>query len=432
MELTKLLNLVSRPDKRFEILIGLLLLTIPLGQFAITNFILLAILLNAFISLKPADWKAALVNPVFYWPALFMAYFAASLFWSEHLEDGFAQVQTKSTILLAPLILGASQRFISQKAFKNWQFCFVAGSVLVMLLAFIIAANKAWLAGSWYMITPSGEAGSHFLKYKMLAAPFMHPGYLATFVGVALLLVIAQLFRARGKRKLGWIMALIFLCFSIFMLNGRMNVLALIIVLAVGALVYAIQAGATRWLLIPFFALILLAVVFLRGSEVTKARYLQIPDFNYDISADAESFNSATYRLAEWSCALDVIKDKTIFGVGVGDNRLALQESYRRNKFYVGLENKFNAHNQYLEISIATGLVGLFFFLIWILNYFKIALQSRDYVFLATWAFFLLCMLTESMLERAWMTVFCATYFPLHLLCLQQEKSNRNAGYTRI
>jgi len=139
-----------------------------------------------------------------------------------------------------------------------------------------------------------------------------------------------------------------------------------------------------------------------------------MPDFSYDISGN--TFNSATYRLAEWSCAMDVIKEHPLAGTGLGDNREALLKSYENRGFWSGLEMRFNAHNQYIETTLSTGLIGLIFLLLLLGAYAQLAFKNKDWLSLSALVFFAMCLLTESMFERAWAVLLFAIYFPLMLL----------------
>jgi O-antigen ligase len=79
------------------------------------------------------------------------------------------------------------------------------------------------------------------------------------------------------------------------------------------------------------------------------------------------------------------------------------------------LAQGFNCHNQYVETTLATGFLGLFFLLLMLIVYGKIAIQNKDWLSLSTLLFFAMSMLTESMFERAWAVLLFTFYFPLML-----------------
>ena len=416
MARTNLINLLRSPEQRLLIILGVLFFFLPFGERNITNSVLIAVLLNAIFTLKAKDWLNALINPVFYLPAFFMLFYTLSLLWSENVEDGLFQIETKTTLFFAPLILVACSRFLTHKTWEVLKRLFVFGNVGVMLYAFALAGIRVFKAGSMSFIPEGSTTAKSYFVYQSLADPIMHPGYLATFVGIAILITISFFFNKNKKHFIGWGVILAFLFFSMLMIQGRINVLALFAVISVGALILSIKLKAYKWLVIPVLPFVLLLFLMLFGSNEIKSRYLQMPDLSYDISADASEFNSATYRLAEWTCAIDVINNNFWIGTGVGNNREALLEMYQTNKFNVGLERKFNAHNQYLEVTIASGFIGFIFLFSWLIGYGYIGLRNRDLLTVAALAFFMMCMLTESMLEREWAVILFATYFPVALL----------------
>ena len=253
----------------------------------------------------------------------------------------------------------------------------------------------------------------------------MHVAYLSTMVGVACITVFHEIVtEAKSRFKNGFLLLL--LLFYMFMLQGRMNVLALIIVMAFAFLIYVVQYRNWKWLFLPILPIILVAVLFPILPESVSSRYLQLPDLNYDISGEESDFNSATYRFAEWKGAGEVIAEHFFFGTGVGDNRDALINAYEEIGFHVGVDHRYNAHNQYIETFIASGLVG-FLLLLSFMGYWLYKLfQAKDLSALLGLLFFMLCMLTESMLERAWAVIFLAVYFSVMVLSNRPDLEVKN------
>jgi len=398
---------------------------LPFGERNITNSMLIVILVNALISARGRDWLNALVNPVFYLPAFFILFYAVTLLWSSNVKEGLFQLETKSTLFFAPLIIAACARFLTTNTWEKLERLFVLGNVSVMIYAFSLAGIKAIKAGSMSFIPEGSTTAKSFFVYQSLADPIMHPGYLSTFVGMAILITISFFFSSAKKFNLLWTLVLAFLFLSLIMLQGRINVLALFAVIGAGALVLTIKMRAYKWLIIPVLPVVFLVLLMIFGSDEVKARYLQLPDLSYNISADASEFNSATYRLAEWTCATDVITNNFWAGTGLGDNRAALQEAYYNRQFYVGLDRKYNAHNEFLEIAIATGMIGLALFVFWLVGYGTVAMRNKDYLTIAMLVFFIMCMLTESMLERAWAVILFSTYFPVALVSSAKGAINK-------
>jgi O-antigen ligase len=191
-----------------------------------------------------------------------------------------------------------------------------------------------------------------------------------------------------------------------------MTIIALALSLGIWILVRLIKGG--NWRAFALFSSIALIAILGASQLAPKSlseRYLAFPDFSYDISGDA--FNSATYRLAEWKCAWDGIKDAPVLGYGAGCGQDELFSRYEKFKFWQGLERQYNAHNQYLETWLSTGIIGLIALLLMLFAIVYLSAKAGNYFLLYALLFFSLCLSTESMLERAWAVVLFNLIFPL-------------------
>jgi O-antigen ligase len=410
---TNLRHTLRSPETRINGLLAAVIFAMPFGFDPATSLLLLFILIHTIIFVKGSDWLAALKNPVYLVSGLFFLYYASTLFWADNQADGLRQLETKLSFLVSPLVVLANAKWLGKAHINYQKKALVWGSIATMIVAFVYAGMRTLDAGQTYFLTESGKQVS-FFTYTELSSPFMHVGYLSTFVGVAVLLHIDELVVTQKHRlvKVGILLALLF---YMFMLQGRMNVLALLLVAGIAVIYYIVKYRAFKWLLLPVLPILILVVAVPILPDALVERYFQIPDFEYDISADASQFNSATYRLAEWKGATALIVENPVFGTGVGDNRQALVDKYEELGFYVGVDRKYNAHNQYLETTLASGFVGLLFLLFFIGFWMKRSLQNKDVAIFFAMLFFAFCMLTESMFERAWAVIFFAVFFSVML-----------------
>lgn len=397
-----------------------MLFSLPLGQQSITNIILLLLFIHSLVFNRLPHWKAAFSHPLWWVTAAFYGYLLLSLFWSENHALAARQLETKASFILAPLfILTASPSWTKSAR----SFCLKAfwwGALVAMLVALAAAGLKSIEAGALYIDHEAGRR--YFFTYTHLAGPLMHPGYLATFLGFAIFTAVEL--QAKASTMLWtWLYRLSIPCTLFFMLllQARINLIALFVVIGLGALILVWKKRAFAWLGIALIPILFLSLFLAFASDELKERYLQFPDFSYDISGT--EFNSATYRLAEWKCALEVIEANFWWGTGIGDNEEALLESYRSNKFWLGLEKRFNAHNQYLQTMIAGGLVGLVLMVLMLIYYAIHAYRRLDYLSLAGIIFLMICLSTESMFERMWGVLFFAMIFPLLAMSAKESDS---------
>lgn len=381
-----------------------LLFTLPWGQHNLTNGILVFVLV---VSLFPLDgstttqlWK----QPLIALPWLMMAWFALSIAWGGNPTEGFRQLETKLAFVVVPWIGFRVRHWINPEQIQRWTHTWALGASAALIFVLGRATLMAIQAGQTYYVVPGTDVQVSFFTYETLTGPLMHPGYLASHLGLAFWFVMLGSHNTRTKVL--WLLALFA---GLFLVQGRMNLLALLLTLALWACAMAWQRKHYGLLAVPAVSAVVLVALMTLGGKSLRDRYFQLPQLNYDIAAGPEGFNSATFRLAEWTCAWDVIQPHLWLGTGVGGNREALQQAYLQRGFQVGFDRHYNVHNQYLEWWLATGLLGLLLLLAYALGLAVHLARKRPELFWP-WLFLLLCGVTESMLERAWGVGLWAVY----------------------
>ena len=303
------------PDSRPGLLLVLLFFLLPFGQHLLVNISLAAILLHSLLSLKARDWTQALKSPLFLLPVIFLAFHLLSILWATDTSEGFFALKIKLDLVFIPLVIVANRKWIYSEIKDKLLWAFIWGNVGASLFAFGWAAYRVAINGAWYWTSPGSDYKRYYFLYENLSDPIMHPGYLSTYIGFALLICIYFLIQKKGNRLL-LSSLLLFLFFTLIMLQGRINIVAFFAVVGISAFILAIMRKAYKWLLVPLIPVLFLAIFLLLASHDTRERYFELPDMSYDISGD--SFNSATFRLAEWLCASDVIREHPIVGTGLG------------------------------------------------------------------------------------------------------------------
>ena len=103
-------------------------------------------------------------------------------------------------------------------------------------------------------------------------------------------------------------------------------------------------------------------------------------------------------------------------GVGTGDVPQAFRQAYDEIQSPLAEEYRFRAHNQYLAIAVAFGLVGLAFFLFVLLYPWFASRKNHTYLYMAFLCIMVLSMFPEDTLEtQAGATLFA--FFTALLLC---------------
>jgi hypothetical protein len=129
---------------------------------------------------------------------------------------------------------------------------------------------------------------------------------------------------------------------------------------------------------------------------------------------------SLSQRIEFTRASLHIIKQHPWFGVGTGDVPQAFREAYDEIQSPLSEEFRFRAHNQYLAIAVAFGLIGLAFFLVVILYPWCSSKTRHSYLYTMFLCIMLLSMLPEDTLEtQAGASMFA--FFEALLLTARHE-----------
>ena len=131
---------------------------------------------------------------------------------------------------------------------------------------------------------------------------------------------------------------------------------------------------------------------------------------------------SLSQRVEFTRASLHLIGQHPWFGVGTGDVPQAFSQAYDEIHSPLQEEYRFRAHNQYLAIAVAFGLVGLAFFLFVLFYPWFASRKNHTYLYLVFFCIMLLSMFPEDTLE----TQAGATLFAFFLALLLFAKPQRS------
>lgn len=130
---------------------------------------------------------------------------------------------------------------------------------------------------------------------------------------------------------------------------------------------------------------------------------------NYEHGGDING-HSVTMRLEYWRIALILIGRHPLVGCGTGDVRKGFDEYYNATHSLLKPEWRLRAHDQYLEIMVGFGFVGLAWFL---LSIFYPGIKTKKiytYTYFIFWMIFMLSLFTEDTLETEAGSTFYAFF----------------------
>lgn len=301
--------------------------------------------------------KAAILLFLF---IIFFLWQILGLFLAESLGTGFERLFKRLSFLLFPLVLF----YPGVRIVKNISLItrlFAICTLFYLILCIGNAFNNSMIIQNNKLIFNSHPTEYNYENYffGMRLSYLIHPSYVAMYIIISILISFESFFNKSLThiRKVLWFTIIIVFLVAIYLLSARAGILAVIIVLPVYALL-KFYSKFPKWIVIIVSGAILisLAVIAKKNEKV-----------NYSIEDISRKRVDETLkndpRLLIWKSALGVIKENLILGVGTGDASKKLTEEFLKRGYVNGFYDNLNAHNQFLEILLENGLVGLILFL---------------------------------------------------------------------
>ncbi len=220
----------------------------------------------------------------------------------------------------------------------------------------------------------------------------IHPTYLSTFFIFIIFYSLEELrqlrmfWREKGNHTVFYFVTLVLSVTILLFLRAQIPLIIFVFCLAL----YLVIVTRKRAWLITYSLLTLGFITLL----LDPSRVLTFFDtYGKNVSTALDN------RVVLWKGVMKGIETSPFFGAGTGDEQILINEGYRQIGFSEGIENSFNAHNQYLQFLCRNGIVELVVFLLILIYCFSSALKQPNFVFLIFLISFSLLMLTESSLN---------------------------------
>lgn len=393
--------------KVISTLMQLLVFTLPLHPKLVPILVLILFVLGLFDffgsknKFEPSKAQISMM--------LFYCFLIVGLLWTENLKSGFFDLEVKSSLVIFPILFSIIP--ISKRQFLKLIRALVYGVITFFLIA-IFFAFRTYIERS---------DGFHYFLYARLS-PVIHPSYMSLYITTAIAFLLHFL-KSRIYiffNKAVTMIVVVFLFIVNFMLLSKIGLFVSILIMLyyiVGWVRRERKFGAG---IISLIAICLFFVVMYKNVEYVAQRVDEFGSiFNRQ---NNESDESSGIRLKIWSQAVDAIRNKTIIGYGTGDVKDVLIARYKSHGLLHAAEKKYNAHNQFLQILISSGIVGLvLFFLSGILG------SQSNQLFIIFIIISYIYMSVESMLENQAGTIFFGLFYSMlsQVFLKRDELTNR-------
>jgi len=394
-------------EKLHYILLMVIAFAMPLGQ----QFIPPLIIIWALNWLVEGNFADKFSNfKVYSLQFLFIAFYLVhitGMIYTSNTAFGMFDLEIKLSLLIFPLILLNIKR-VQLIQLTNIFIAFVLGNLVALITCLVYG---------WLSYSETGDMNN--LLYMELSV-FHHPAYFAMYLCLGITTMICLLMDYRHLLTPIHVLLFGFLIpiFSLFtvMLMAKIGIVCLFLILLM-ALMYLVIAKR-KYIQGAVFTLVgicIFGLVFHVTPE-TIGRIEGALDvyFNKD-EIDPASVESTAGRILLWPVAIEVIKENPIIGVGTGDIKDVLLAKYEEKGLAGVLDEKLNAHTQFLQSFAALGIIGFLLLLGGLLIPFFKSLWSRHYIYTVFLLIIIINSLTESILEVQAGVVFYA--FFNSLLC---------------
>jgi O-antigen ligase len=332
---------------------------------------------------------------------LFYIWQLAGMLYSDNTEAGWRNIILRISLCLFPLVLLSPGELIRKRVNTLlWVFALCTLLFLFICLGYALYRSLNLQNGIWnFNPHPQDETWLNFF-YGAEFAFLQHPSYLSMSV-IFSFFISTESFYNRSLKKLFrflWLAVSICLMVALYLLSSRAEILAAIIALPV-YFIYKyrvkniVKIGGLLILIVLFFLFILIPVF----KSNARFSYYFTDDQNKQLS----SIISKEGRVEIWKSSLHIVRHNFIFGVGTGDIQDELNKEYK--KMSVNNEeipNNLNAHNQYLEVLLENGFIGLMLFISIFGIMFYIAIKEANLIYLMFIIIVLISFTFETMLNR--------------------------------
>jgi O-antigen ligase len=346
----------------------------------------------------------------------YFCYIVGSI-WTNHPSVAIGYLEKKLSLLVFPLLFSFNLKE-EKLSLRLPIIAFVFGLFFLTIQGLLASFNCFFSNGSSLCFSASTLSSIH------------HPTYFSVFLFFSMGLVWYGY--KNNFRFFNFPLVLTYLIFAILVQSSLMSLAGVLyLYFFLGLLLF--------FYLIKKFNKMLILFLFLVGITISFSTVKYIPYLRDEIGQSQEAFknyikNPIQYiksrkyplsgndtRLTMWETSLLVFEEH-IFGVGTGNVDDYLAD--RLNDFGQTelAKQNYNPHNQFLQIAVEIGIIGLLLFIILIGSLLKFAFINRNYLILILVTSLIFNSLFESMLQRHSGIVFYC--FWITLIITQFKKSD--------
>lgn len=392
---------------------------IPLFPILATWAMILWLLLTLTNITKNAGKRMAILIPV----ALFLLYLIS---FALAPSDQYKILERKLSLIVFPLIFYFSSYSSEQRTllFKSFVFGLVLSGFACLALALFRSLE---LFEGALVFRPEVLPGKGFFESVLYGGNYFFGRYFSFFhqtvyyaiylcLGIAVLIQNDRIVETNFQR---WLLVGFFVLL-IFLTSNKAGFLGLTVIL----FLFIIQnAGKLSVKIVLIVLLSGTSLLYIIANPRLNESFQKV--FEGNLVLDKNARYGFSTRLLSWDASMNLIKKNPVTGYGVAHAQEALDAEYKRLEYAFPLKEHLNAHNQFLQFWIESGVIG---FILWVLILailFARALQfssSNKYLILSFFVLLFINSLFESLMNR-FSGISFISFFLSFLLSMNKDET---------
>jgi O-antigen ligase len=331
---------------------------------------------------------------------LFIIYYIWQLIglsYSSDIKLGMSNLFGRLSLLLFPFLLV----FPGQMIKKNIKFLLRTFAVSTLLYLFICVCyalfrSLTFLNGDFIFNPHPNDIPWLNYFYSSEFTVNQHPTYISMYVLLSSIISFEAWFDNNTgiKNKILWLISGVILAVSLFFLSSRAGIIAGMILLPLYFVLKFRESAKSKfaWIWIVVILIVLIPVVL--TNQRVDYLYTKLKNNKTDLARKEDP------RLKIWDSSFKIAKENLLFGVGIGDVRTSLAAEYTKIGEESMAKEKFNAHNQFIEVLLENGIIGLIIFISILGFMFWLAHSNKNILYAIFLLMIIMFFMFETMLYR--------------------------------
>ena len=404
----------------------LLLIVIALFPLYTMGMISVGLFLLSFYSifyfLKNNNYKKVSKNYL-HWLFIISAFYFWTIIanvYSHNTINGFKELQSSLSFVLLPTILLVLIPNLSQRAFVLINFAFVYASIILILFIHYYLFSKGV-----YSELRENTFWNLPVRTALEVNPFkeLHPTYIGLWFIYSFFYLLDHVlnkFKVLPVYIISFIaLAMSLLLITTIILSARIVFISFVITLIL-YLILKVKNRLFKYIIPPL--VLTVALLFIFNNSFLKTRIVdEFKETKFAPPIGLEH-NSTNIRVGIYKCSFEIVKDNWVTGVGIGNVKRKLNNCYAKFDTNAYSLLFYNTHNQYLQVLISSGIIGLFLFLFSFFKQVRLAFKQKDYLYISFMSLIIISLLSENLFERVNGVVFYAFFNSLFIKrCIQNQ-----------